>query len=160
MREADIAALFDAFPKGSLRFVGGCVRNAVMGAPIGDIDLATTLEPKDVKATLKAHKIKYVPTGIAHGTITAVIEGKPFEITSLRKDVETDGRRAVVSFTQDWAEDAQRRDLTMNALYVDFDGTIYDPTGEGLDDLKAMKFRFVGDAQLRCLLYTSPSPRD
>ena len=78
-------ALFDAFPKGSLRFVGGCVRNAVMGARIGDIDLATTLEPKDVEAALKAHKIKYVPTGITHGTITAVIEGKPFEITSLRK---------------------------------------------------------------------------
>ena len=142
-------ALFDAFPKGSLRFVGGCVRNAVMGARIGDIDLATTLEPKDVEAALKAHKIKYVPTGITHGTITAVIEGKPFEITSLRKDVKTDGRRAVVSFTKDWAEDAQRRDLTMNALYADYDGTIYDPTGEGLDDLKAMKFRFVGDAQMR-----------
>ena len=142
-------ALFDAFPKGSLRFVGGCVRNAVMGARIGDIDLATTLEPKDVKATLKAHKIKYVPTGITHGTITAVIEGKPFEITSLRKDVKTDGRRAVVSFTKDWAEDAQRRDLTMNALYADYNGTIYDPTGEGLDDLKAMKFRFVGDAHMR-----------
>ena len=142
-------ALFDAFPKGSLRFVGGCVRNAVMGARIGDIDLATTLEPKDVEAALKAHKIKYVPTGITHGTITAVIEGKPFEITSLRKDVKTDGRRAVVSFTKDWAEDAQRRDLTMNALYADYNGTIYDPTGEGLDDLKAMKFRFVGDAQMR-----------
>jgi len=147
--ETDVKALFAAFPKDSLRFVGGCVRNAVLGAPIGDIDFATTLEPKEMEAALKAHKIKYVPTGIAHGTITAVIDGKPFEITSLRKDVETDGRRAVVAFTQDWSEDAQRRDLTMNALYADYEGTIFDPTGQGLDDLKAMKFRFVGDAQIR-----------
>ena len=149
MRGADITALFDAFPKDSLRFVGGCVRNAVMGAEIGDIDLATTLEPKDVEAVLKAHNIKSVPTGIAHGTITAVIEGKPFEITSLRKDVETDGRRAVVAFTKDWAEDAQRRDLTMNALYADYNGKVFDPTGQGLDDLKAMTFRFVGNAEMR-----------
>ncbi len=149
MCQPDITALFDAFPKGSLRFVGGCVRNALMGAAIGDIDLATTLEPQAVEAALKAHKIKYVPTGIAHGTVTAVIERKPFEITSLRKDVETDGRRAVVAFTQDWVEDAQRRDLTINALYADIDGTIYDPTGQGLDDLKVMKFRFVGDADMR-----------
>jgi len=149
MREADITSMFGAFPQDSLRFVGGCVRNAIMGAPIGDIDLATILEPKEVVAALEAHKIKSVPTGIAHGTITAVIDGKPFEITSLRKDVETDGRRAVVTFTQDWAEDAQRRDLTMNALYADYDGTVFDPTGQGLNDLKAMKFRFVGDADMR-----------
>jgi len=149
MREADITSMFGAFPKDSLRFVGGCVRNAIMGAPIGDIDLATILEPKEVVAALEAHKIKSVPTGIAHGTITAVIDGKPFEITSLRKDVETDGRRAVVTFTQNWAEDAQRRDLTMNALYADYDGTVFDPTGQGLDDLKAMKFRFVGEAETR-----------
>lgn len=149
MRGADITALFGAFPEGSLRFVGGCVRNAVMGAKIGDIDLATTIEPNDVEAALKAHNIKYVPTGIAHGTITAVIEGKPFEITSLRKDVETDGRRAVVAYTTDWAEDAQRRDLTMNALYADYNGKVFDPTGQGLDDLKAMTFRFVGNAEMR-----------
>jgi len=78
-----------------------------------------------------------------------VIDGKPFEITSLRKDVETDGRHAVVAYTADWAEDAHRRDLTINALYADYDGNIYDPTGQGLDDLKAMKFRFVGDAEAR-----------
>lgn len=149
MRGDDISALFKAFPDNTLRFVGGCVRNALMGVEVGDIDLASQLKPDDVASALKAAEIKYVPTGIEHGTITAVIDGKPFEITSLRKDVETDGRRAVVSFTQDWAEDAQRRDLTMNALYADFDGTVFDPTGQGLDDIKAMKFRFVGEADLR-----------
>lgn len=149
MRGADITALFKAFPEDKLRFVGGCVRNALMDVDVGDIDLATQLEPKDVESALKSASIKYVPTGIDHGTITAVIDRKPFEITSLRKDVETDGRRAVVSYTQDWAEDAQRRDLTMNALYAGFDGHVYDPTGQGLDDLKAMKFRFVGEADMR-----------
>ena len=90
-----------------------------------------------------------MPTGIEHGTLTAVVGKETIEITSLRKDVETDGRRAVIAFTANWAEDAQRRDLTFNALYADFDGTVYDPTGQGLDDLKAMKFRFVGDAETR-----------
>ena len=149
MRADDTAQLFAAFPKDSLRFVGGCVRNALMGIDVGDIDLATQLVPEAVAKVLKAANIKYVPTGIEHGTITAVIKGKPFEITSLRKDVETDGRRAVVAFTQDWSEDAQRRDLTMNALYADQNGQVFDPTGDGLDDLKAMKFRFVGDADAR-----------
>ena len=149
MRGADITALFKAFPEDKLRFVGGCVRNALMDVDVGDIDLATQLEPKDVENALKTADVKYVPTGIDHGTITAVVDGKPFEITSLRKDIETDGRRAVVSYTQDWAEDAQRRDLTMNALYAGFDGSVYDPTGQGLDDLKAMKFRFVGEADMR-----------
>lgn len=149
MRGDDITALFSAFPESTLRFVGGCVRNALMGVAVGDIDLATQMDPKAVEATLKGARIKYVPTGIEHGTITAVIGGKPFEITSLRKDVETDGRRAVVSYTQDWAQDAQRRDLTMNALYADLKGNVFDPTGQGLDDLKAMKFRFVGEADMR-----------
>ena len=149
MQGEDIASLFAAFPKGRLRFVGGCVRNALMGVEVGDIDLATQLTPEEVIGALDKVNIRHVPTGIAHGTITAVIDGKPFEITSLRKDVETDGRRAVVAFTQDWAEDAQRRDLTINALYADNNGTVYDPTGQGLDDLKAMKFRFVGEAEAR-----------
>lgn len=144
-----VAAIFNALPKDSTRFVGGCVRNALMGQEVGDIDLATQLKPQDVAAALDAAKIRYVPTGIDHGTLTAVIGGEPFEITSLRKDVETDGRRAVVAFTQDWAEDAQRRDLTINALYADIDGQVFDPTGQGLDDLKAMKFRFVGEAEDR-----------
>jgi len=149
MRDDAVTQLFDAFPKGSLRFVGGCVRNALMDHEVGDIDLATTLEPEAVIAVLKTAQVKTVPTGIAHGTVTAVSRGKPFEITSLRQDIETDGRRAVVKFTTDWAQDAQRRDLTINALYLDIDGNIYDPTGLGLDDLHARKFRFVGEADLR-----------
>jgi len=149
MQEDDVKQIFAAFPKGTLRFVGGCVRNTIMGVEVGDIDLATQLVPDDVVKALETAKIKFVPTGIDHGTLTAVIEGKPFEITSLRKDVKTDGRRAVVAFTEDWTEDAMRRDLTMNALYADQSGQVFDPTGQGLDDLKAMKFRFVGDAQVR-----------
>ncbi|WP_026940943.1 CCA tRNA nucleotidyltransferase [Hellea balneolensis] len=144
-----VTAIFEALPEGSTRFVGGCVRNTLMGVEVGDIDLATKLKPNDVAAALDAAKIRYIPTGIEHGTLTAIIEGHPYEITSLRKDVETDGRRAVVAFTQDWAEDAQRRDLTINALYADISGAVFDPTGQGLDDLKAMKFRFVGNAEDR-----------
>ena len=149
MRSKNVTKLFEAFPKDSLRFVGGCVRNSVLGVDVGDVDLATTLDPEAVTTLLKSSGIKYAPTGIDHGTVTAVLNGLPYEITSLRKDVETDGRRAVVSYTQDWAEDAQRRDLTMNALYADYEGTIYDPTGQGLDDIKALKFRFVGEADSR-----------
>ena len=144
-----VLKIFDALPDGSTRFVGGCVRNAILGEPIGDLDLATQLEPDEVIGALKAAKIKHVPTGIDHGTITAVIENVSYEITSLRRDVETDGRRAVVTYTKDWAEDAQRRDLTMNALYADPAGLIYDPTGHGLDDLKIRRLRFVGDAEQR-----------
>ncbi|WP_409433599.1 CCA tRNA nucleotidyltransferase [Litorimonas sp. RW-G-Af-16] len=149
MRSDAVIAIFDALPKGSTRFVGGCVRNALWDEVVGDIDLATQLEPAAVIEALKAADIRTVPTGIDHGTVTAVIGGKPHEITSLRKDVETDGRRAVVAFTQDWAEDAQRRDLTINALYAGYDGQVFDPTGQGLDDIKARKFRFVGDAEAR-----------
>ena len=149
MRSDAILAIFQALPASSTRFVGGCVRNALMDIQVGDIDLATQLEPKEVAKALDDAKIRYVPTGIEHGTLTAVMGKKSFEITSLRKDVQTDGRRAVVAFTKDWSEDAQRRDLTINALYADFDGAVYDPTGQGLDDLKAMKFRFVGDAEAR-----------
>ena len=149
MRSEAVSAIFEALPTGSTRFVGGCVRNALMGVEVGDIDLATQLEPTEVAKELDAAKIRYVPTGIEHGTLTAVVGKETIEITSLRKDVETDGRRAVIAFTANWAEDAQRRDLTFNALYADFDGTVYDPTGQGLDDLEAMKFRFVGDAETR-----------
>jgi len=149
MREDGVSAIFSALPEGSVRFVGGCIRNALMGQDVSDIDLATQLSPDEVAAALEAASIRFVPTGIDHGTVTAVIDGKPYEITSLRKDVETDGRRAVVSYTQDWAEDALRRDLTINALYADFDGQIYDPTEQGLTDLEAQRFRFVGDADAR-----------
>lgn len=149
MREPSILSLFKALPEGSLRFVGGCVRNALWGEDVGDIDLACQLEPDAVVDALTTAAIRYVPTGIAHGTVTAVINSQPYEITSLRRDVETDGRRATVAYTTDWAEDAQRRDLTMNALYADLTGQVFDPTGQGLQDLKARKFRFVGEADLR-----------
>ncbi len=142
-------AVMAALPEGTARFVGGCVRNAILNEPVGDIDIATQLAPKAVQAALKSAGIKSVPTGIEHGTITAVVDGQPFEITSLRKDVETDGRRAVIAFTDDWAEDAIRRDFTVNALYADADGNIYDPTGEGLDDIKSRRFRFVGNGDER-----------
>jgi len=149
MRDPGVMALFNALPEGTLRFVGGCVRNAVWGEDVGDIDLACQLEPDAVIAALTAADIRYVPTGIAHGTVTAVMNSKPYEITSLRRDVETDGRHATVAYTTDWAEDAQRRDLTMNALYADMSGQVHDPTGQGLADLTARKFRFVGDAEQR-----------
>jgi len=142
-------SLFSAFPASSLRFVGGCVRNALMGYPVSDIDLAVQLEPPAVMAALRGAGIRYVETGLAYGTLTAVIKGVPYEITSLRRDVETDGRRAVVSFTKDWAEDAQRRDLTINALYADMSGQIFDPCGEGMEDIQAGRLRFVGEAEAR-----------
>lgn len=149
LKRADLQTLFAAFPDGALRFVGGCVRNSLMGHAVSDIDIASKLDPDAMMAALKEAGIRYVETGVAHGTITAVIKGTPYEITTLRQDVETDGRRAVVSFTQDWDKDAQRRDLTVNALYADLSGHVFDPTGEGLEDLKARKFRFVGDAAQR-----------
>jgi len=131
------------------RFVGGCVRNALMGRPVKDIDIATRLTPGEVTAALRAAGLKAVATGAAHGTITAVADRRPFEITTLRRDVETDGRRAVVAFTDDWEEDAARRDFRLNALYADRRGRLYDPTGGGVADLRAGAIVFVGDAATR-----------
>jgi len=131
------------------RFVGGCVRNALVGRAIDDIDIATRLEPDAVIAALKAAGLKVVPTGLAHGTVTAVSERRPYEITTLRRDVETDGRRAIVAFTDDWAEDAARRDFRLNALYADRTGAIFDPTGHGVDDALSGKVVFVGDSDRR-----------
>ncbi len=131
------------------RFVGGCVRNSLVGRPVDDIDIATRLKPEETLAALKSAGIKAVPTGLAHGTVTAVADKKPFEITTLRRDVETDGRHAVVAFTDDWAEDAARRDFRLNALYADRDGRIFDPTGGGLEDALAGRVVFVGDPQRR-----------
>ena len=133
------------------RFVGGCVRDTLTGHAVGDIDIATTLTPDQVIAALKAANLKSVPTGVDHGTVTAVSAGQPFEITTLRRDVETDGRRAVVAFTDDWAEDAQRRDFRLNALYADAEGRLFDPTGEGAADARAGRIVFVGDAETRIL---------
>lgn len=142
-------ALEAAGGPGCARFVGGCVRNALLGAPVRDIDIATALTPVEVTAALKAAGLKVIPTGIEHGTVTAVAGGKPFEITTLRRDVETDGRRAVVAFTSDWTEDALRRDFRVNALYADREGRLYDPTGGGLEDVRAGAIVFVGDAATR-----------
>ncbi|MGE0668455.1 MAG: CCA tRNA nucleotidyltransferase [Sphingomonadales bacterium] len=129
---------------GTARFVGGCVRDALAGRPVRDIDIATDQRPETVVELLQAAGVKAVPTGIDHGTITAVARGRPFEVTTLRVDVETDGRRAVVAFTDDWTEDAMRRDFTFNALYCDADGTVYDPA-DGVADLEASHVRFIGD---------------
>jgi poly(A) polymerase len=114
-----------------------------------DIDIATPLAPPEVVAALEAAGLKAVPTGIEHGTITAVAKGRPFEITTLRRDVETDGRRAVVAFTQNWAEDAARRDFRLNALYAEPDGRLHDPTGGGVEDAHAGRITFVGDPKTR-----------
>ncbi|WP_312220969.1 CCA tRNA nucleotidyltransferase [Brevundimonas sp.] len=131
------------------RFVGGCVRNAVLGAPIDDVDIATVLTPEAVVRALKAAGLKSVPTGMEHGTVTAISERQPFEITTLRRDVSTDGRRATVAFTDDWAEDAARRDFRLNALYADAEGLILDPTGAGYEDALAGRIVFVGEPEQR-----------
>ena len=146
---AVIAALEAAGGPGCARFVGGCVRNALLRRPITDIDIATTLAPDAVTKALEAAGLKAAPTGIDHGTVTAIAGGQPFEVTTLRRDVETDGRRAVVAFTADWAEDAQRRDFRLNALYADPKGKLYDPTAGGLADARAGRIVFVGDAESR-----------
>ena len=131
-----------------VRFVGGCVRDALLGRTVKDIDIATHDAPTTVMGLLVAAGIEAIPTGIDHGTVTAVIGKDHFEITTLRMDVETDGRRARVAFTDDWMADASRRDLTINALFAAPDGTLYDPFG-GLEDLKVGRIRFVGDAHAR-----------
>jgi len=143
-----MAALARVVPGGA-RFVGGCVRNTLMGEPVDDIDIATQLTPQETLKALETAGIRAIPTGIEHGTVTAIVDHIPFEITSLRRDVETDGRRAVVAFTQDWAEDAQRRDFRLNAIYADAEGTLYDPTGGGIEDAAAGRIIFIGDADQR-----------
>jgi poly(A) polymerase len=146
---AVIAALEAEGGPACVRFVGGCVRNSLMGQPVDDIDLATRLTPEIAMAALKAAGLKVVPTGLAHGTVTAVSKGDPYEITTLRRDVSTDGRNATVAFTEDWAEDAGRRDFRLNALYADADGAVFDPTGQGVADAAAGRIVFVGDPETR-----------
>lgn len=154
MEEPPTRALLAALGEAGIvaRFVGGCVRDALIGRPIADIDLATPSRPQVVMTALQQAGIKAVPTGIEHGTVTAVVNfpGPPrhYEITTLRRDVETDGRRARVAFDADWHEDAERRDFTINAIYLDPDGTLHDPVG-GLADLAAHRVRFVGDPATR-----------
>ncbi len=134
--------------KGDARFVGGCVRDAILKRPINDIDIATPLFPDEVMRRLGAAKIKAVPTGLAHGTVTAIAEGQSFEITTLRRDVENFGRHAHVAFTSNWEEDSRRRDFTMNALFLAADGDLFD-YHDGMRDLRAGKVRFVGDPATR-----------
>ncbi len=130
-------------------FVGGCVRDAYLGRPFTDIDIACVHLPKDTIALLEAAGIKAIPTGVEYGTITAVAAGQPIQVTTLRRDVETDGRRAVVAFSHNWTEDASRRDFTINTLLANEKGQVFDPLGQGLDDLKKGLVRFVGEAATR-----------
>jgi poly(A) polymerase len=130
------------------RVVGGAARNALMGLPLSDIDIATTAVPDEVMRRAAAAGLKAVPTGIDHGTITLVVEGVPFEVTTLREDVETFGRKAIVAFGRDWQVDAERRDFTMNALSISPDGTVHDYVG-GLADLRERRVRFIGDPARR-----------
>ena len=153
MTASATAAVLDALEAAGgpdcARFVGGCVRNALVGRTIDDIDIATRLTPEHVTAALQAAGIRALPTGIEHGTVTAVSNHLPHEITTLRRDVSTDGRRATVAFTDDWHEDAKRRDFTLNALYARRDGGIFDPTGHGVADARAGRIVFVGDPEQR-----------
>jgi poly(A) polymerase len=130
------------------RVIGGAVRNALLGMPPGDLDIATTALPEEVVRRAKAAHIKSVPTGIEHGTVTLVVEGQPFEVTTLREDVETFGRKAKVAFGRDWQRDAERRDFTVNGLSVSADGVVHDHVG-GLIDIDARRVRFIGDPDRR-----------
>ena len=148
-KRADLAALVAALGAGKARYVGGAVRDTLLGIPVKDVDIATPLEPQAVMQRLKDAGIQVVPTGIEHGTVTAVLPGGPVEITTLRHDVSTDGRRATVAFASDWQDDAARRDFTINALYADpAGGEIFDWFG-GLEDLAERRVRFIGDPHQR-----------
>lgn len=143
----DLLAVLDRAGE-EARVVGGAVRNALLGEPLGDIDIATTALPAEVVRRAQAAGFKAVPTGIEHGTVTVVVLGRPFEVTTLREDVETFGRHAKVAFGRDWKRDAERRDFTMNALSAARDGTVYDYVG-GLADIEERRVRFIGDAATR-----------
>lgn len=145
MMNEDLGRVMDALGKDNARLVGGCIRNHLMNFPVKDIDIATKIIPEDVIAALRGQDIKVVPTGVKFGTVTAIIGDQQFEITTLRKDVETDGRHTKVDYTDDWREDAGRRDFTINALYADRGGNIYDPLGTGIDDVEKRRVRFIGD---------------
>jgi len=146
LQDPALRSVLDAIEAGGHRawLVGGAVRNALLEMPVEDVDLATDALPDGVVRLARAAGLKPVPTGIDHGTVTVVVGGRGFEVTTLRRDVETDGRRAVVAFSDDLAQDARRRDFTMNALYADRGGAVIDLVG-GLDDLRARRIRFVGD---------------
>ena len=150
MKEARtiFSCLNEVGKESEVRFVGGCVRKALCGDEIGDVDLATSHEPNEVKKRLTKKNIKVIDTGLSHGTVTAILDQKKFEITTLRKDISTDGRHANVQFTSNWKQDALRRDFTINAIYVDIDGRIFDPLN-GISDLKNGNVKFIGLAEER-----------
>ena len=146
LTEPDLAAVWDALPEA--RVVGGAVRDSLLGRLVADVDLATPRRPDAVIDALEAAGLRAVPTGLRHGTVTAVADGRGFEVTTLRRDLATDGRHATVAFTDDWRQDAARRDLTFNAMSIDRAGTVFDYFG-GRDDLLAGRARFVGDPATR-----------
>jgi len=150
LREKPLAQLIAVLDRDGeeARVVGGAVRNSLLGLPHGDVDIATTALPAEVTRRAEAAGFKAVPTGFDHGTVTVVIDGKPFEVTTLREDVETFGRHATVKFGRDWKRDAQRRDFTMNGLSLSADGEVHDDVG-GVADLQARRVRFIGDAATR-----------
>ena len=151
-KETEIEQIFNAihsFSEGSeIRYVGGCIRKIINKEKVDDIDLAVNLKPTDVCNALKSKNIKYYESGIEHGTITALINDIKFEITSLRKDIDTDGRHAKVKFSDDWKEDASRRDFTINSIYADIEGNLFDPFN-GKKDLERGKINFIGDVEKR-----------
>ena len=151
-KEEEVAKIFNAINTFSsiseLRFVGGCIRKVINKEEIDDIDLATNLTPTQVCEALNKNNIKYYETGIEHGTITAVINDKSFEITTLRKDISTDGRHAEVEFSDDWKEDASRRDFSINAIYSDQEGNLFDPFN-GRKDILEGNINFIGSAEKR-----------
>ena len=150
-QRADLKRLVATLGSGKARYVGGAVRDTLLGIEVKDIDLATTIEPRKVMRLLENAGIKPIPTGIDHGTVTALLPDGSVEITTLRHDVSTDGRRATVAFAEDWREDAARRDFTINALYADPETLEISDYFGGLADLKARRVRFIGDARQRIL---------
>lgn len=150
LSDAALREVLDAVEHGGgrARVVGGAVRNSLIGVPVTDIDIATDVTPETVSRRATEAGLKAVPTGFDHGTVTIVAHGRPFEVTTLRADVETDGRRALVAFTDDWSADAARRDFTMNAIYAERDGTLFDPM-EGIGDALDRRVRFIGDPEAR-----------
>ena len=150
--QPEVKNVFDAISNFSsdseIRYVGGCIRKILNNEKVDDIDLSTNIRPEETILALKKNQINFFETGIKHGTITAVINQIKFEITSLRKDINTDGRHAEVEFSKNWKEDAVRRDFTFNSIYADLDGNLFDPFN-GIDDLKNGNVKFIGDANLR-----------
>ena len=150
--KSSTSKVFDAINSYSssseIRYVGGCIRKIINNEKIDDIDLATNLEPKEVCEALKKNQINYYETGIDHGTVTAVIDNYKFEITSLREDISTDGRHAKVSFSKDWKKDAARRDFTINSIYSDYDGNLFDPYN-GKEDVEKGEINFIGNSDKR-----------